>query len=303
MQQFISFPTIESGLYMFGGHRHTVAGGWHFFEQRHQVFELMTISKGCQLTEIKDGPTIELGPGDAIIIAPETYHTNSNQSAQTPMTYSCLHFDFEDMLVRSRLIGLVANQRIPAGSVLARICTDTLAAIVQLSSNREQVNNFANRVAIEITLLNFLRDVDQEIDRVKDHHRLPYSDKEAKVARDLVVSIENRVNNDDENPSFNFEEICYHLGISSGYGHRVFKKVYGITPLYYINRERYQKAQRLLENSHNSIDEIASLVGAGNISIFSKQFKKWSGTTPSEYRKQTRRKRSVTSKNRTGYFE
>ena len=114
MQQFISFPTIESGLYMFGGHRHTVAGGWHFFEQRHQVFELMTISKGCQLTEIKGGPTIELGPGDAIIIAPETYHTNSNQSTQTPMTYSCLHFDFEDMLVRSRLIGLVANQRIPA---------------------------------------------------------------------------------------------------------------------------------------------------------------------------------------------
>ena len=113
MQQFISFPTIESGLYMFGGHRHTVAGGWHFFEQRHQVFELMTISKGCQLTEIKGGPTIELGPGDAIIIAPETYHTNSNQSTQTPMTYSCLHFDFEDMLVRSRLIALVANQRIP----------------------------------------------------------------------------------------------------------------------------------------------------------------------------------------------
>lgn len=219
------------------------------------------------------------------------------------MTYRCLHFDFEDMLVRSQLIGLVANQRLPAGSPLARICGETLNALTALSRNRADVNTFANRVTIEIAILNFLRQVAQTIEQGSDHRRLPYTDKEAKLARDLVIRIANRVNNGEGNPAFSFEEICYQQGISSGYGHRIFKKVYGTTPLHYINRERYQKAQRLLANSHNSIEEISSLVGAGNVSIFSKQFKQWSGVTPSEYRRQSRHKRSVTSKNQTGYFE
>lgn len=90
---------------------------------------------------------------------------------------------------------------------------------------------------------------------------------------------------------------------TSGYGHRVFKKVYGTTPLHFIDREKYKKAQRLLEYSGNSIEEVAYMVGAANVSIFSKQFKKWSGYSPSEYRKQIIKKRSVRSKNQTGYFE
>ena len=69
MQKFISIPTIESGLYMFGGHKHTVSGGWSFIEQRHQVFEIMVIIRGHQLTEIRNQNSIVLGPGDTLIIA------------------------------------------------------------------------------------------------------------------------------------------------------------------------------------------------------------------------------------------
>ena len=87
LQKFISIPTIESGLYMFGGHQRTVNGGWSFFEQRHQVFEVMVVVDGYQLTEIRDQSPMDLGPGDAIIIAPGTLHTNQNASKTAPMTY------------------------------------------------------------------------------------------------------------------------------------------------------------------------------------------------------------------------
>lgn len=141
------------------------------------------------------------------------------------------------------------------------------------------------------------------MDKDKYKRDMPYSNKEAKIGRDLVMAIENRVNNDDRNPSFNFGDICKEMAISSGYGHRVFKKVYGITPLHFIDRKKYKKSQRLLEYSGNSIEEIAYMIGAANVSIFSKQFKKWSGYSPSEYRKQVIHKRSVRSKNKVGYFE
>lgn len=303
METFVSIPTIESGLYMFGGHKHTVKGSWSFFEQRHQVFELMVITDGHQITEIRDHEPIDLGPGDAIIIAPGTYHTNRNSSATAQMTYMCLHFDFEDALIRSQLIGLIANKRFAAGTPLAKESCKMLDEIVDLSRDRKHQNAFDTQINIEIILLKYLKELNDLMGKDNRNHNMPYSNKEAKIGRDLVMAIENRVNNDDRNPSFNFSDICKELAISSGYGHRVFKKVYGITPLHFIDRKKYKKAQRLLEYSGNSVEEIAYMIGAANVSIFSKQFKKWSGYSPSEYRKQVIHKRSVHSKNKVGYFE
>lgn len=303
MKNFISIPTIESGLYMFGGHQHTVKGGWSFFEQRHQVFELMVVLDGHQLTEFRGQSPITMGSGDAIIIAPGTYHTNRNASKTEKMTYSCLHFDFEDAVVRSRIIALATNHLIPSNSKLAHETVKTLSKIISYSQNKSDRNNFSVQIEIEIALLNYLKTLNSLIKDTRKKQDLPYTEKEAKLARDLATTIQDRVNNDDRNSSFNFSSICRQLGISSGYGHRVFKKAYGITPLHFTDREKYKKAQRLLEYSGNSIEEISYMVGAANVSIFSKQFKKWSGYTPTEYRKQEKRKRIVTSKNRTGYFE
>ena len=301
VQKFISFPTIESGLYMFGGHKHTVNGGWSFFEQRHQVFEVMVVVDGHQLTEIRDQSPMDLGPGDAIIIAPGTLHTNRNASKTASMTYMCLHFDFEDVQVRSQLIGLATNKLIPANSLLAINSREMLDGIVALSQSHS--HDFSTQVEVEILLLKYLKKFNRILSEENNHKVMPFSNKEAKIGRDLLIAIEERVNNDDEKPSFNFSDLCQELGISSGYGHRVFKKVYGVTPLRFIDREKYRKAQRLLEYSGNSIEEVAYMIGAANVSIFSKQFKKWSGYSPSEFRKQILRKRSVKSKNKTGYFE
>lgn len=303
MQQFISIPTIMSGLYMFGGHRHTVNGSWSFFEQRHQVFELMVVKNGHQLTEFRDQPTIKMGPGDAMIISPGTYHTNRNASQTEKMTYSCLHFDFENPKIRSQIISLIANKIFRAPTAFAKLSVRALDQIVDLSSDRLKKEQFETQVSIEIALLSYLRDLGRLLDKIDDHRERPYTAKEAKIGRDLATIIEQRVDDDDQVISLKFSDVCKELAISSGYGHRVFKKVYGITPLQYIDREKYRKARRLLKYSGNSIEKIAYLVGAANISIFSKQFKKWSGISPSEYRKNIIHKRSVYSKNDVGYFE
>ena len=303
MQNFVSIPTIESGLYMFGGHLRTVNGAWSFFEQQHQVFELMVVVEGKQITKFRDHEPIMLGPGDSILIAPGTYHTNRNASVTQKMTYMCLHFDFEDTQIQSQIIGLIANKRFDSSTAFAELSAKTLKKIIELSRNRELQNSFNTQISIEIVLLNYLKELNSLMEKIDYQQEMPYTNKEAKIGRDLMMTIESWVNNEDRNSSFNFSDICAELAISSGYGHRVFKKVYGVTPLHFIDREKYKKAQRLLEYSGNSIEEIAYMVGAANTSIFSKQFKKWSGYSPSEYRKQARHKRSVRSKNKVGYFE
>lgn len=303
MESFVSIPMVESGLYMFGGHKHTVNGSWSFFEQRHKVFELMVITDGHQITEIRDHAPMDLGPGDAIIIAPGTYHTNRNASSTAKMIYMCLHFDFEDSQLRSQMISLITNEHFKAATPIAKLSYQMLDKIVDLSRGRKKQNAFDTLVNIEIVLLEYLRDLNKLMADINYKHDIPYTNKEAKIGRDIVLAIEKHINDDEHSPSFNFSDVCQELAISRGYGHRVFKKVYGVTPLHFIDLEKYRKARRLLEDSGSSIEEIAYMVGAGNISIFSKQFKKWSGYTPTEYRKQAVHKRSVWSKNRVGYFE
>ena len=44
-------------------------------------------------------------------------------------------------------------------------------------------------------------------------------------------------------------------------------------------------------------------MGASSTSNFSKQFKKWSGITPSKYQRQLKQKRRVRTVKESGYFE
>ena len=52
-----------------------------------------------------------------------------------------------------------------------------------------------------------------------------------------------------------------------------------------LNEIRQDLAQKYLREQHNSITEIAFLLGFSESSAFSRAFKRWMGVTPSEYRK------------------
>lgn len=64
-----------------------------------------------------------------------------------------------------------------------------------------------------------------------------------------------------------------------------FKTVYGDTIGSYIQSYRIQKAMYLLQETNQSIVEIAGQVGYQNAGKFSEVFRLFSGVTPSEYRK------------------
>ncbi len=66
----------------------------------------------------------------------------------------------------------------------------------------------------------------------------------------------------------------------------IFKNEFHITPNQYIIHRKIALAKELLSSKEFSIDDIANLCGFSDIYYFSKAFKKVTGQTPSEYRKQ-----------------
>lgn len=67
---------------------------------------------------------------------------------------------------------------------------------------------------------------------------------------------------------------------------RMFKKQEGISILEYITNTRIEMASELLRETDDSIYEVAELVGYSNYSYFSRVFKKITGRTPQQYKKE-----------------
>ena len=66
---------------------------------------------------------------------------------------------------------------------------------------------------------------------------------------------------------------------------RTFKEAFGCTPAQYWQWVRWQKAINMLENSTNSIGEIAMAVGFTEVNAFIKFFSKKQGSSPGAFRK------------------
>lgn len=66
---------------------------------------------------------------------------------------------------------------------------------------------------------------------------------------------------------------------------RRFRLCFGITPSLFMTNCRIHKAKLLLTQSDYTIDHVAQLCGYDNGFYFSRMFKKYSGMTPSAYRK------------------
>jgi AraC-like DNA-binding protein len=85
------------------------------------------------------------------------------------------------------------------------------------------------------------------------------------------------------NPSI--EELANEFSCSVSYLIRLFRKQKGLSPLQYILKAKIDHAKTLLFYTNQSISQIAEGLGYKNYFFFLKQFKKFTGKSPNEFRK------------------
>lgn len=92
------------------------------------------------------------------------------------------------------------------------------------------------------------------------------------------------------NRKISLASVAEHVGLSSGYLCRIFKEETSVSINAYINNLRMMKAGELLKDKNSYIKEVAVSVGFEDQLYFSRQFKRYYGATPSEYRSSMQRK-------------
>mgnify|MGYP001482656827 CR=1 FL=1 len=75
------------------------------------------------------------------------------------------------------------------------------------------------------------------------------------------------------------------VAMDENYLSGLFKRKTGESLIQYVQRVRIREAKRLLEQTDLSVVKIGEMVGFANANYFFKIFKRWTGLTPNDYRK------------------
>lgn len=84
---------------------------------------------------------------------------------------------------------------------------------------------------------------------------------------------------------FSREEVAASVFLNPAYLSRLFRKETGLSMTEYIFKTKMERAKQLLAQSNDKVVHIAEAVGYGHLSYFAKQFKKFTGYSPHEYRR------------------
>lgn len=89
--------------------------------------------------------------------------------------------------------------------------------------------------------------------------------------------------------SFSLDDLAARFGLNPSYLSRAFKAESGYTIVEFVNKVRIQKSCALLKRSNSSILDIAFAVGYNSLSHFNHYFRRLTGSSPSEFRSQSRK--------------
>ena len=79
--------------------------------------------------------------------------------------------------------------------------------------------------------------------------------------------------------------ISDHFGLSATYLNQLFKQELGMTIKQYISEMRMERAEQLLAQTYETVDEIAAKCGYSNGNYFAKAFRENRKMSPTDYRK------------------
>jgi two-component system, response regulator YesN len=196
--------------------------------------------------------------------------------------------DYESILTFLRDIFTTGQSQDRSGLYFNAAYREVISILLDVcASNRIQVSDHINNDIINGVVLDSLNSAEDIvsflystiIDVLKSETDIIYD------CKDIVDYVKIYI---DDNYRYNLvvNEIALKYAINVNYLSLIFKKYVGCTINKYITRVRIEKACRMLEDSELSIMKIAKMIGYNDPQYFYRVFKKVTGQTAFEYRKQ-----------------
>ncbi|QHW30923.1 AraC family transcriptional regulator [Paenibacillus rhizovicinus] len=278
------FPDVKTTLNLFGIHRRTVGGDWSYPLHEHPQYEINYLLKGRQSMMV-NGIAYEQQAGDLLLLRPGDVHASRSGDGE-PFEYFCMHFDVDDRLFLS-LLGRMEQVLFPASSAMTLKIMPVLHKMLEFASEADS-RSVAFRMRLQSAVFELFG---QLWDAISDETLQPaQSYGKVELAHEIASRLRSTASQTFSQEGTNehrtgLREIAGGLGISVSYCNRVFSEVYGMPPRAYWSELLLHESKQLLADARYSIQAIAAILGYKDIAHFSRQFKRWTGLSPSDYRK------------------
>ncbi|WP_318842588.1 AraC family transcriptional regulator [Paenibacillus massiliensis] len=277
-------PATDWNVKLFGAHMQTVQTGWRVPLESHLAFEIVLILAGAQSTRLEH-VQYELQEGDILLIPPGVKHTNECRAEQG-LTYFIAHFNVDDALFRQEMSqhAQLLFERDTEHNMQLREQLMKWVGLLQQEEDYTTAALFRSQ-AILFEILSIL--AEKSSSRLQEAVPPLAARYAAQIAEAIksCFSHENMKKGGLSNQGVRIEDIASSLNISSGYALEIFQKVYGISPRQYLSELKLHEAKQLIHQPDLSLSDIAALLGYSSLAHFSRQFKRWAGISPSEYRR------------------
>ncbi|WP_238357395.1 AraC family transcriptional regulator [Cohnella zeiphila] len=280
------FPDVKTTLNLFGIHRRKVAGDWSYPPHEHPQYEINYLLEGHQTMRV-NGMEYDQRAGDLLLLRPGDVHSSRSGDGQ-PFEYFCIHFDLDDRLFLS-LLGRMEQTLFPAASPIARKIRPALGKMMEPDS-AANARSVAGRMRLQSTVFELLAQLWDAVS-AETLQLSPQSYGKVELAHEIAGRLQGLANQtfrkgkSGEEP-YGIREIAAALGISVSYCNRIFREVYGQSPRAYWSELMLHEACHLLSDPRYTVQTISAILGYRDIAHFSRQFKRWTGAAPSDYRKQ-----------------
>jgi len=118
------------------------------------------------------------------------------------------------------------------------------------------------------------------IDAMQTEYMANYIDKQK---LNVLAPALTYIHNNYATELLNISELSALCNIGPAYFRKLFKQAYGISPIKYINNLKIMHAKELISSGMYTITQAAELSGYTDMSHFSREFKKATGSAPSNF--------------------
>ncbi|KLU55017.1 AraC family transcriptional regulator [Paenibacillus sp. VT-400] len=282
----VFYPDVQTTVNLFAIHLRSVGLDWDYPAHEHPQYELNYVTEGEQRMMVNGTLYIQKA-GELLLIPPGSVHSSQSHNGKG-FTYFCMHFDIDDQLFLS-LLARIKQVRFSADSPVTQQIEPVLRKLMS-SADDETANTMVQRMQLQSAVFELFGHLWEAVSQEAAQW---FTDGQEKI--ELAHQIRNRLQGlmsqqfkqgHESKGHYGIDDIAAELGISSSHCNRVFKQVFGQSPRAVLSQLVLHEAKLLLGNPKLSVQNIAVMLGYKDIAHFSRQFKRWSGMSPSRYRQE-----------------
>lgn len=228
-----------------------------------QNYDLFYVWSG-EGTIVLNGQSFAVSKGSCFLFKRGDY-TTATHNPQRPLVLTYIHFDINEPVTEVPRSYRVLEDTLDFEYMLARYVRLFL------------INAYAAEEEARLILKQLL------IHLLREERQLPVEKKVSNQLNEVIHEIANYVVQHPGLPH-KVEDLAARAGLSPRYFSIKFKEIVGMSVQSYIIKSRIDRAQHLLLHAGMNVTEVADALGYRDIFFFSRQFKQYTGKSPSEIR-------------------